>query len=56
MVRARKAEKLPKTSGKTPEAILAMEEENNVKCLRHAVTSLGFEGPPKAGKAAAEEK
>ena len=56
MVRARKAEKLPKTSGKTPEAILALEEENNVKCLRNAADKLGFQGPPKAGKAAAEEK
>jgi sugar phosphate isomerase/epimerase len=43
MVRARKAEKLPKVTGRSTEDALAFEEENIVKCLAYAGASLGFD-------------
>jgi sugar phosphate isomerase/epimerase len=43
MVRARKAEKLPSVKSRGLEDHLAFEEENIVKCLKHAGEKLGFD-------------
>ena len=53
MVRERKAEKMPKTSGLNLEAALEFEETNIVKCLRGAGEMYGFTPslkPKAAGK------
>lgn len=42
MVREHAAAKLPKTSGRSTEEVLAFEEENIVECLRVAGEKLGF--------------
>ncbi|MGV3659886.1 MAG: sugar phosphate isomerase/epimerase family protein [Prosthecobacter sp.] len=42
MVREHPAAKLPKTSGRSTEDVLAFEEENIVQCLRQAGEKLGF--------------
>lgn len=42
MVREHPAAKLPKTSGRTTEDVLAFEEDNIVQCLRQATDKLGF--------------
>ena len=43
MVRANKAEKLPKVTGRSTEDALAFEEDNIVKCLAYAGENLGFD-------------
>lgn len=42
MVREHPTAKLPKTSGRTTEDVLAFEEDNIVQCLRQASEKLGF--------------
>jgi sugar phosphate isomerase/epimerase len=43
MVKVRKAEKLPSVKNRSLEDHLAFEEENIVKCLKHAGEKLGFD-------------
>jgi len=53
MVRERKAEKMPRTTGLNLEAALELEESNIVKCMRQAGDKYGFTPslkPKAAGK------
>ncbi|MFO1437280.1 MAG: TIM barrel protein [Verrucomicrobiaceae bacterium] len=56
MVKARKAEKLPSVKNRSLEDHLAFEEENIVKCLKHAGERLGFDSVQVRKAAEKDEK
>jgi hypothetical protein len=56
MVKARKAEKLPSVKNRSLEDHLAFEEENIVKCLKHAGEKLGFDSVQVRKAAEKDEK
>ena len=56
MVKARKAEKLPSVKNRSLEDHLAFEEENIVKCLKHAGEKLGFDSVQVRKPATKDEK
>ena len=56
LVRERKAEKMPKTSGLNLEAALEFEESNIVKCLRQAGDKYGFTPSLKPKSAAKKDE
>lgn len=56
LVREHPAAKLPRTTGRSTEDVLAFEEDNIVQCLRHAGEKLGFSQPPPAKSKGKDEK
>ena len=56
MVKARKAEKLPSVKNRSLEDLLVFEEENIVKCLKHAGERLGFDSVQVRKAAEKDEK